>query len=32
MASPSYPWVALYTPTCLVTGQIDPAGRRLSDS
>jgi len=25
------PWVARYTPTCLVTGQIDPAGRRLSD-
>ena len=25
------PWVALYTPTRLVTGQIDPAGRRLSD-
>lgn len=24
-------WVALYTPTCLVTGQIDPVGRRLSD-
>jgi hypothetical protein len=24
-------WVALYTPTCLITGQIDPLGRRLSD-
>jgi hypothetical protein len=24
-------WVALYTPTCLVTGQIDPGSRRLSD-
>jgi hypothetical protein len=31
MASPASPWVALYTPTCLVTGQIDPLGRRLSD-
>jgi hypothetical protein len=25
------PWVALYTPSHLVTGQINPAGRRLSD-
>ena len=24
-------WVALYTPTCLVTGKLDPGGRRLSD-
>jgi hypothetical protein len=24
-------WVALYTPSYLVTGRIDPAGRRLSD-
>ena len=24
-------WVALYTPSHLVTGQINPAGRRLSD-
>ena len=24
-------WVALYTPTCLVTAKLDPGGRRLSD-
>lgn len=24
-------WVALYTPSFLVTGQLDPGGRRLSD-
>src|SRR4029450_706782 len=24
-------WVALYTPSCLITGKLDPAGRRLSD-
>ncbi len=24
-------WVALYTPSCLVTGQLDPGSRRLSD-